>query len=105
MRKENENEIEIEGEVEEETEYIFIPDEEGNEEKYEIIYEFVSEDKQYLLVIPAESPENEDEDDVEVFAFRYEENDDGMQLYTIEDEEEWDMIEEVLETLNNEFDR
>lgn len=90
---------------EEEVEYIFIPDEEGNEEKYEIIYEFEHEDKNYLLVIPADDSSDETDEEVEVFAFRYEEDEDGIQLQVIEDEQEWDMIEEVLNTLNHEFNQ
>jgi len=82
-------------------EYIFIPDDEGNEEKFEIIYQFDYEDKKYLLVTPADQ---DDDDEAEVYAFRYEENSDGMELYTIQTEEEWDIIEEVFNTLNEEFE-
>lgn len=84
-----------------EQEYIFIPDDEGNEEKFEIIYQFDYEDKKYLLVTPADQ---DDEAEAEVYAFRYEENGEGMELYTIQTEEEWDIIEEVFNTLNEEFE-
>lgn len=82
-------------------EYIFIPDDEGNEEKFEIIYQFDYEDKKYLLVTPADQ---DDEVEAEVYAFRYEESGEGMELYTIQSDEEWDIIEEVLNTLNDEFE-
>lgn len=85
----------------EEKDYIFIPDEEGNDEKFEILYEFDHEDKKYILLVPADLEDEEEE--AEVYAFRYEESKNGIELQTIEDEEEWDMIEEVFNTLNHEF--
>ena len=80
-------------------EFIILVDEEGNEELYEIILTFEeTEDfnKNYVLVIPANA--NDNEEDVEVLAFSYEETEDGIdgELSDIETEEEWDMIEEVL---------
>lgn len=84
-----------------EGEYIYIPDEEGNEEKFEIIYEFDVEDKHYILVVPTDTPE--DEEEAEVYAFRSEEDGEDLKLHTIETEEEWDMIEEVFNTLDHEF--
>ena len=87
-----------------EQEYIFIPDDEGNEEKFEIVYQFDYENNQYILLTPADLEEDE-EAEADVYAFRYEENEDGIRLYTIEDEKEWDMIEEVLNTLDNEFNQ
>ena len=80
-------------------EHITIVDEHGNEELYEILFTFDSEDfgKSYVLVYPAGIPE---EDEVELQAFSYVENEDGTEgdLEPIETEEEWDMIEEVLNT-------
>lgn len=79
-------------------EYITLVDEEGNEELYEILFTFESEefDRSYVLVFPAAS---EEESEVELHAFAYKE-DGGLegQLYPIETDEEWDMIEEVLNT-------
>jgi len=86
---------------EKEQEYIYIPDENGKEEKFEVLYQFDHEDKHYILLVPADS--DNDEDEAEVFAFRYEENDDTINLYMIEDEQEWDIVEEVFNTLNHEF--
>ena len=87
---------------EEEKEYIFIPDDEGNDEKFEILYSFETDDeKKYLLVVPADLAD--DEEEAEVYAFRYEEENDDLQLFTIETDEEWDMIEEVLNTLDPEL--
>lgn len=80
-------------------EYITIYDEEGNETLHEILFTFDSDDfkKSYVLVYPAGTL---DEEDVELQAFSYAESEDGLSgsLDPIETEEEWDMIEEVLNT-------
>ena len=80
-------------------EYITILDEEGNESLYEILFTFESEDfnKSYVLVYPAGTVEDED---VELQAFSYIETEEGNAgaLQPIETEEEWDMVEEVLNT-------
>lgn len=80
-------------------EYITILDEEGNESLYEILFTFESEEykKNYVLVFPAGTIEDED---VELQAYSYIETEDGQSgaLQPIETNEEWDMIEEVLNT-------
>lgn len=80
-------------------EHITILDEEGNEELFEILLTFESEDfeRSYVLVYPAGSSE---EDEIEIQAFSYQENEGGLEgtLSPIDSEEEWDMIEEVLNT-------
>ena len=87
----------------EEQEFITIYDEEGNEQLYEILFTFESQDydKNYVLLYPAGSA---DEEDVELLAFSYEEEADGTagQLHPIESDEEWDMVEEVLATFIDE---
>ncbi|MDF2669467.1 MAG: hypothetical protein K0R67_1773 [Paenibacillus sp.] len=82
----------------EEPEIIFIPDEEGNEEEFEVIMKFEMDDsdKKYMMVVPVNGDEEETD---EVYAFRYEEDGDDLQLFTIEDEAEWDMVEETFNTL------
>lgn len=78
-------------------EYITLVDEEGNEELYQILLTFESEEyeKSYVLVYPATADE---EEEIELFAFSYDDPDEGLegQLDDIETDEEWDMIEEVL---------
>ena len=80
-------------------EYITILDEEGNESLYEILFTFESEDfkKSYVLVYPAGTIEDED---VELQAYSYTESEEGNAgaLQPIESDEEWDMVEEVLNT-------
>jgi len=87
----------------EEPEIIYIPDEEGNEEEFEVIMKFEVDgsDDKYMMVVPLIS-ENEEED--EVYAFRYEEDGDDLKLYTIEDEEEWNIVEETFNTLMGEME-
>ncbi len=80
-----------------EPEIIYIPDDEGNEEEFEVIMKFEVDDSdaKYMMVMPVDAEEDSDE----VYAFRYEEEGDDLKLYTIEDEEEWNMVEETFNTL------
>lgn len=91
-------------ELMEEPEIIYIPDEEGNEEEFEVIMKFEVDgtDKKYMMVVPVEGEEDSDE----VYAFRYEEDENGddLKLYTIEDEEEWNVVEETFNTLMAEYE-
>lgn len=89
----------------EEPEIIYIPDEEGNEEEFEVIMKFEVDgsDNKYMMVVPLE-PENSDEESEEVYAFRYEEDGDDLKLYTIDSDEEWEIVEETFNTLIDEFD-
>jgi uncharacterized protein YrzB (UPF0473 family) len=64
-------------------------------------FEVDGSEHKYMMVVPLES-DNEEED--EVYAFRYEEEGDDLKLYTIEDEEEWNIVEETFNTLLGELD-
>lgn len=95
---------EIMNHEEEEAEIIYIPDDEGNEEAFEVIMRFELDDgtdRKYLMVVPAEEDGDEEQ---EVFAFRYQEENEEIQLFPIEDQAEWDMVEETFNTLIGEFD-
>lgn len=88
----------------EEKERIIIPDEDGEEHLFEVLFSFEIDEmnQTYIALIPVEQSE---EEDVEVYAFRYEEkeNDDNdLTLFPIESDEEWDMVEEMLHTLTEE---
>ncbi|MEK3721013.1 DUF1292 domain-containing protein [Paenibacillus sp. FSL H8-0034] len=85
---------------EEEPEIIYIPDEEGNEEEFEVIMKFEVDgsDKKYMMVVPVDAEEESDE----VYAFRYEEDGDDLQLFTIDNEEEWNIVEDTFNTLMDE---
>ncbi|RUS48637.1 DUF1292 domain-containing protein [Cohnella sp. AR92] len=87
---------------EEEAEIIYIPDEDGNDEAFEVIMKFEPDDgtnRKYMMIVPADDEDEEQE----VLAFRYEEENDEIQLFPIEDQEEWDMVEETFNTLTAEF--
>lgn len=83
-----------------ELDIIVIPDDDGNEEEFEVVarFEVDGSDKKYLMVVPVDADEESDE----VYAFRYEEDGDDLQLYTIDDEEEWNIVEETFNTLMDE---
>ncbi|MFC7061676.1 DUF1292 domain-containing protein [Halobacillus seohaensis] len=88
----------------EEEERITIPDKNGEEHLFEVLYTFDVEGTKgtYIAVAPAEQKEGED---IEVFTFRYEEkvnDEDDLSLYHIESDEEWKMVDEVLDTLRSE---
>lgn len=70
---------------------LYVTDENGEEKKMTILFTFDSEDfgKQYVVFF---DPENENG---EMYASAY--NEDG-DLLPIDTEEEWDMVEEVINT-------
>ncbi|MFZ3576454.1 DUF1292 domain-containing protein [Virgibacillus sp. DJP39] len=87
-----------------EKERIVIPDENGEEHLFEVLFTFdVDETEQsYIAVVPVEQ---KDDEEVEVYAFRYQEkeaDDDDLSLFPIESDEEWEMVEEMLNTLADE---
>ncbi len=82
-----------------EPELIYIPDEEGNEEEFEVIMKFEVDDSdaKYMMVVPVVGDGSDNEE--EVYAFRYEEDEEDLKLYPIEDDAEWEMVEETFNTL------
>ena len=86
----------------EDLEFITLVDEDGNETLFEILFTFESEEynKNYVLLYPAGTLE----EDVELQAYSFEEEQEGVSgnLFPIETDEEWDMIEEVLNTFFDE---
>jgi len=88
--------VEIKTEIPEDKR-LSVVDENGDEQIYEIVLTFHSDslEKSYVLY-------KEPGDTDEVFAASFdEENNDGGILHPIETDEEWDMIEEVLETFTD----
>lgn len=83
----------------EQDEFVTIVDEEGNETLYQILFTFDSNDygKNYVLLYPAGVAGDEE---IELQAYSYTEDSEGESgaLLPIETDEEWDMIEEVLNT-------
>jgi uncharacterized protein YrzB (UPF0473 family) len=86
---------------------ITVVDENGNEQLCEVLFTFDSDEfgKSYVLYYPIGADESEDEE-IEIHASSFvptEDNKDG-ELMPIETDEEWDMIEEMLETFLAEQD-
>lgn len=86
---------------------ITVVDENGNEQLCEVLFTFDSEEfgKSYVLYYPLGAEESDDEE-IEIHASSFvptEDNKDG-ELMPIETDEEWDMIEEMLETFLAEQD-
>jgi uncharacterized protein YrzB (UPF0473 family) len=86
---------------------ITVVDENGNEQLCEVLFTFDSEEfgKSYVLYYPLGADESDDEE-IEIHASSFlptEDNQDG-ELMPIETDEEWDMIEEMLETFLAESD-
>lgn len=83
---------------------ITLIDDKGNEELFDILFTFHSEDyaKSYVLLYPTAV---EDDKDIEVQAFSYDTDDDGdissNDLHEINSDEEWDMVQGVLNTFLN----
>jgi uncharacterized protein YrzB (UPF0473 family) len=88
----------------EEEDRIVIPDENGVEHLFDVIFTFDVEEtgKSYIVVSPVEAPEDAEDDFEEVFAFRYEEDEDDFRLFPIENDEEWEMVEEMINTVSEE---
>lgn len=80
---------------------ITLIDDQGNEELYEILFTFHSDDydKSYVLLYSAAVG---DDEDIEVQAFSYDADDAGdvtsSDLHEIESDDEWDMVQGVLNT-------
>lgn len=79
-------------------EKIFIPDEDGVEHEFEVIlpFELDETNASYIAVVPIEQLEDEEAD---LYVFRYEEADEDLKIFQIETDEEWDLVEEVLNTI------
>lgn len=71
----------------------------GTARDFRIMYIFEIEDRQYLVLVPVDQEEQEEYD---VHFLRY--AGDGM-LEAIEDEEEWQQVEDTFETLIAELEQ
>ncbi|MFD0048226.1 DUF1292 domain-containing protein [Actinomycetes bacterium NPDC127524] len=79
---------------------ITIVDDNGNEQLCEVLFTFDSDEfkKSYVLYYPISA--DDDEEEIEIHASSFvpsEDNKDG-ELSPVETDEEWDMIEEMLNT-------
>ncbi|PSL41248.1 uncharacterized protein YrzB (UPF0473 family) [Planomicrobium soli] len=90
-------------------EHITVVDENGNEQLFEVLFTFDSEEfgKSYVLYFPV-GAEEDDEGEIEIHASSFTETEDsdsavgGGELRPVETDEEWDMIEEMLNTFLDE---
>ncbi|PDH74618.1 hypothetical protein AO499_05145 [Oenococcus oeni] len=87
--------------------YVTLTDEKGNESLYEILFTFHSDEykKDYILFTPAGSDRIAVEDpdqEVEIQAFSFDptsgDSETDSDLYPIENDDEWNMVSEVLNT-------
>ncbi len=80
--------------------YLTIVDEDGNEILCEILFTFDSDEyeKSYVLYVPIETKDDDEEVEVLCSSYISQDDDEFGELSPIEDEEEWDMIEEVFNT-------
>jgi len=86
---------------------VILSDDQGNEEVYKILFTFDSDDygKSYVFLYP-KSSEDSDEIEIQAFSFSPDENGDvdAGELDPIDDPEEWDMVQEVLNTFTSDDD-
>lgn len=86
---------------------ITVVDDQGNEQLCEVLFTFDSDEfnKSYVLYYPIGSSE-EDDEEIEIHASAYLPSEDGEdgELQPIETEQEWDLIEEMLNTFLAEQD-
>ncbi|MDQ0231543.1 DUF1292 domain-containing protein [Metabacillus malikii] len=84
---------------------ITVIDENGNEQLCEVLFTFESEEfkKSYVLYYPV-GAEEDDSEEIEIHASSFSPREDGEDgdLEPIETEEEWDLIEEMLNTFLDE---
>ncbi|SDW65445.1 Protein of unknown function [Marininema mesophilum] len=87
-------------------ETLVIKNEQNEDEIFQVLYRFEQDNgKKYILLISMQEEDADVEDEEqEVFAFRYEDKGEEISLIPIEDDGEWDMVEEVLHTLETELD-
>lgn len=83
-------------------EYFNLPTEDGSEQRCRVVITFDTDDHSYVVFTIVDEDGNESE---EVSVLRYELDEDGrMANFTpLESEEEWEMADEVLNTLVDEF--
>lgn len=83
---------------------ITIVDEEGNEQLCEVLFTFESEEfgKSYVLFQQVGEYDEEEGPEIHAYAFTPTEDSEEGELIPIETEEEWDMVEEMLNTFYDE---
>ncbi|MDM5249418.1 DUF1292 domain-containing protein [Lysinibacillus sp. G4S2] len=89
----------------EETQEFLIIGEDGKEQKCRVVFTFDAEEKSYVLFSLIDENGNEIPGDISAMTFDYDDNNGEMtNLQPVETEAEWEMINEVVLTLLNEFE-
>lgn len=82
---------------------LVLVDEDGNEQLAEVLFTLENDGNNYVFVTIPEQNDDE-ETEVDIFVYRYEELEDGSvgNIFEIPegDTETWELLEEVLETYN-----
>ncbi|MFE3576701.1 DUF1292 domain-containing protein [Lysinibacillus sp. NPDC059133] len=89
----------------EETQEFLIIGENGKEQKCRVVFTFDAEEKSYVLFSLIDEEGNEIPGDISAMTFDYDDNNGEMtNLQPVETEAEWEMINEVVLTLLDEFE-
>lgn len=78
---------------------ITLIDEDGNEQLFKELFTFDSDDygKSYIFIYPTDQ-ENDESVDIQAYIVTDNQDGDGQDLVPIEDDQEWEMVEQVLNT-------
>lgn len=77
---------------------ITLLDEDGEEKEFDVVTKLDIEDKEYVIVVPKEEAENDDE--AEAIALRIDKDSDGNDvLIVVDDDDEFEIVSEAYETL------
>ncbi|MGE7998834.1 DUF1292 domain-containing protein [Lysinibacillus sp. NPDC093190] len=89
----------------EETQEFLIVGENGKEQKCRVVFTFDAEEKSYVLFSLIDEEGNEIPGDISAMTFDYDDNNGEMtNLQPVETDAEWEMINEVVLTLLDEFE-
>ncbi|QDP99493.1 DUF1292 domain-containing protein [Lysinibacillus fusiformis] len=89
----------------EEIQEFMIKNEDGKEQKCRVVFTFDAEEKSYVLFSLIDADGNEIPGDISAMTFDYDDNNGEMtNLQPVETEAEWEMINEVVLTLLDEFE-
>ncbi|MFJ7184207.1 DUF1292 domain-containing protein [Lysinibacillus xylanilyticus] len=89
----------------EETQEFLIVGENGKEQKCRVVFTFDSDEKSYVLFSLIDEEGNEIPGDISAMTFDYDDNNGEMtNLQPVETDAEWEMINEVVLTLLDEFE-
>ena len=85
---------------------ITVVDDEGNEQLCEVLFTFDSDEfgKSYVLYYPVSAEDDDEEIEIHASSFVPSEDGEDGNLMPIETDEEWDLIEEMLNTFLAEED-